>query len=66
MKIIKSPNFENNNICTCEKCGTIFEVEPTDHIECQFGVLTIEKWFVKCPVCDSYVELNKSKTAKSE
>lgn len=58
MKIIKAPKFE---VCTCEKCGTVFEVEQGDHLYCQFDKagIEIEKYFANCPTCDSYVKLQK-------
>lgn len=59
MKIFKQPQF---NICTCDKCGTVFQPEASDTLEYRFSPI-IDKFetFIRCPTCDYYCEVTVAK-----
>lgn len=54
MLIFKTPSFE---VCTCERCGTVFQPEAGDNLEyrfadpAQFENLEV---FTHCPTCYKY------------
>lgn len=56
MIIIKQPTF---NICTCEKCGTVFQPEASDYLYYHFGSSDFEpkEVYIRCPTCDSSCEV---------
>lgn len=60
MRILKYPQFR---VCTCERCGTVFQVEPYDCLEYRFYSLGEYDVFVRCPTCDKYCEVTEIKNA---
>lgn len=56
MIVIKSPKF---NICTCERCGTVFQPEAQDDLYYKFlpAEITPYKVYARCPTCEGYCEI---------
>lgn len=56
MRIISSPDFE---VITCEKCGTVFQPEPFDHLEYLFSATGLfpQRILIRCPVCDKHCDV---------
>ena len=56
MKIFKHPQF---NICTCKKCGTVFQPEASDNLEYRFLPPLGEEYevYTRCPTCEWYCEV---------
>lgn len=57
MIIFKSPMFA---VCTCERCGTVFQPEPSDHLEYRFADRAdFENFevFTDCPTCEKYCKV---------
>lgn len=56
MRIFKYPQFD---ICTCARCGTVFQPEVSDVIEYRFLNLTEARPYIRCPVCEELHEITK-------
>lgn len=63
MTIYKHPEF---NICTCEKCGTVFKPDWSDTLEYRFEPPLGEKYevYTRCPTCEYYCEVTVKKETK--
>ena len=67
MRIIVSPQY---NICTCERCGTVFQPEAGDNLEYRFSdPAKFEglEVFIHCPTCFRYCPITvKGATDKND
>ena len=48
MIIYEQPKF---GICTCEKCGTVFQPEPGDTLYFDFKTIDTFEVSTRCPTC---------------
>ena len=59
MKILKQPQY---NVCTCDRCGTVFQPEAGDDINYRFipqGELY--NVLARCPTCGIYCRVSIKK-----
>lgn len=55
MRILKHPIFAP---CTCDKCGTVFQVDRNDSLERVYYGRDVFGWRIGCPLCHHLCDLD--------